>query len=50
MAAKLVAKNRGGVISMGWGDPEVANEAEFEEYSSSPEWSTLLPAEIRGSV
>ncbi len=36
VASKLVAKNGGGVISMSWGDPELANEAEFEKYFKQP--------------
>ncbi len=36
VASKLVAQNGGGVISMSWGDPEVANEAEFEKYFKQP--------------
>jgi kumamolisin len=36
VAGKLVAKNGGGVISMSWGDPEVANEAQFDKYFKQP--------------
>jgi kumamolisin len=32
LAGNLVAKNGGGVISMSWGDPEIAQEASFDKY------------------
>jgi subtilase family serine protease len=31
-AASLVAKNGGGVVSMSWGDPEIAQETSFDKY------------------
>jgi kumamolisin len=32
LGAKLVAENGGGVISMSWGDPEIAEETTFDKY------------------
>src|SRR5580658_8150531 len=32
LAAKLVAENGGGVVSMSWGDPEVAQETDWDKY------------------
>ena len=32
LAAKLVAKNGGGVVSMSWGDPEVKQERNWDKY------------------
>jgi kumamolisin len=32
LAASLVAKAGGGVVSMSWGDPEVSNELSFDKY------------------
>ncbi len=36
VAGKLVSENGGGVVSMSWGDPEVANEANFDKYFTAP--------------
>lgn len=36
LAAKLVAENGGGVVSMSWGDPEVANETNWDKYFTTP--------------
>ncbi len=36
VASQLVAKNGGGVISMSWGDGEIANEAKFDKYMKTP--------------
>ena len=35
-AAKLVAKNGGGVVSMSWGDPEVKKELNWDKYFTTP--------------
>ena len=35
-AARLVAKNGGGVVSMSWGDPEVAKELKWDHYFTKP--------------
>lgn len=35
-AAKLVAAAGGGVVSMSWGDPEVANELNWDRYFTRP--------------
>jgi len=36
VAGKLVSQNGGGVVSMSWGDPEMANEANFDKYFTAP--------------
>jgi kumamolisin len=36
LAAKLVAENGGGVISMSWGDPEVKQEKNWDHYFTTP--------------
>jgi len=36
LAAKLVAENGGGVVSMSWGDPEVANETTWDKFFTTP--------------
>lgn len=36
MAAKLVAENGGGVVSMSWGDPEVPAELNWDKYFTTP--------------
>jgi len=36
LAAKLVAENGGGVVSMSWGDPEVSKELEWDKYFTTP--------------
>ena len=36
LAAKLVAQNGGGVVSMSWGDPEVAKELGWDKYFTTP--------------
>jgi kumamolisin len=36
LAAKLVAENGGGVVSMSWGDPEVSNETNWDKYFTTP--------------
>jgi kumamolisin len=36
LAASLVAKNGGGVVSMSWGDPEVAQEINWDKYFTKP--------------
>jgi kumamolisin len=36
LAAKLVAENGGGVVSMSWGDPEVAKETSWDKYFTTP--------------
>ena len=36
VAGKLVSENGGGVVSMSWGDPEMANEANFDKYFTAP--------------
>ena len=36
VAANLVAKNGGGVVSMSWGDPEIAQETKFDKYFLHP--------------
>ncbi len=36
LAGKLVAANGGGVVSMSWGDPEVANETNWDKYFTTP--------------
>jgi|HubBroStandDraft_1064217.scaffolds.fasta_scaffold66279_3 kumamolisin len=35
-AAKLVAENGGGVVSMSWGDPEVKQETKWDKYFTEP--------------
>jgi kumamolisin len=35
-AAKLVAQNGGGVVSMSWGDPEVKQEIKWDKYFTEP--------------
>jgi kumamolisin len=35
-AAKLVAKNGGGVVSMSWGDPEVKQEKNWDKFFTTP--------------
>jgi kumamolisin len=35
-AAKLVAKNGGGVVSMSWGDPEVKQEKNWDKFFTMP--------------
>ena len=36
LAAKLVAQNGGGVVSMSWGDPEVKQELNWDKYFTKP--------------
>jgi kumamolisin len=36
LAAKLVAENGGGVVSMSWGDAEVAQEAGWDKFFTTP--------------
>jgi len=36
LAAKLVAENGGGVVSMSWGDAEIKNEKNFDKYFTTP--------------
>jgi kumamolisin len=36
VASKLVAQNGGGVISMSWGDPEWAQERNYDHYMTTP--------------
>jgi kumamolisin len=36
LAAKIVAANGGGVVSMSWGDPEVAKEIGWDKYFTTP--------------
>jgi len=36
LAAKLVAQNGGGVVSMSWGDPEVKQEKNWDHYFTTP--------------
>lgn len=36
LAAKLVAANGGGVVSMSWGDPEVKRELNWDKYFTKP--------------
>ncbi|MGD0417942.1 MAG: S8 family serine peptidase [Terriglobales bacterium] len=36
LAAKLVAKAGGGVVSMSWGDPEVKQELKWDKYFTTP--------------
>ena len=36
LAAKLVAKNGGGVVSMSWGDPEVKLETRWDKFFTTP--------------
>ena len=36
LAAKLVAQNGGGVVSMSWGDPEVKQEHNWDHYFTTP--------------
>ena len=36
LAAKLVAANGGGVVSMSWGDPEVKNEKNWDKFFTTP--------------
>ena len=36
VAAQLVAQNGGGVVSMSWGDPEVANETHWDKFFKTP--------------
>lgn len=36
LASKLVAENGGGVVSMSWGDPEVAKETSWDQYFTTP--------------
>jgi len=36
LAAKLVAQNGGGVVSMSWGDPEVKQELNWDHYFTTP--------------
>jgi kumamolisin len=36
LAAKLVAKAGGGVVSMSWGDPEVSQELTWDKYFTTP--------------
>ena len=36
LAANLVAKAGGGVVSMSWGDPEVSNEIKWDYYFTKP--------------
>jgi len=36
VASELVAKNGGGVISMSWGDPEWAQERDYDHYMTTP--------------
>jgi len=36
LAAKLVAENGGGVVSMSWGDPEVKQEKNWDHYFTTP--------------
>jgi kumamolisin len=36
LAAKLVAANGGGVVSMSWGDPEVKREVNWDHYFTKP--------------
>jgi subtilase family serine protease len=36
LAAKLVAENGGGVVSMSWGDPEVAKETTWDKFFTTP--------------
>jgi kumamolisin len=36
LAAKLVAENGGGVVSMSWGDPEVKNEKSWDKFFTTP--------------
>jgi kumamolisin len=36
LAAKLVAQNGGGVVSMSWGDPEEAKETTWDKYFTQP--------------
>jgi kumamolisin len=36
LAAKLVAKAGGGVVSMSWGDPEVKQEVNWDKYFTKP--------------
>ena len=36
LAAKLVAENGGGVVSMSWGDPEVAQETTWDKFFTTP--------------
>jgi kumamolisin len=36
LAAKLVAENGGGVVSMSWGDPEVAQETSWDRFFTTP--------------
>jgi len=36
VAGNLVAQNGGGVVSMSWGDPEVANERNWDKFFKSP--------------
>jgi kumamolisin len=36
LAAKLVAANGGGVVSMSWGDPEVAQETSWDKFFTEP--------------
>lgn len=36
LAAKLVAENGGGVVSMSWGDPEVAKETTWDKIFTTP--------------
>jgi kumamolisin len=36
LAAKLVAENGGGVVSMSWGDPEVKQEKSWDKYFTTP--------------
>jgi subtilase family serine protease len=36
LASQLVAENGGGVVSMSWGDPEVAEETSWDQYFTTP--------------
>src|SRR5271165_2610497 len=36
LAARLVAQNGGGVVSMSWGDPEVAQETKWDQFFTRP--------------
>jgi subtilase family serine protease len=36
LAAKLVAQNGGGVVSMSWGDPEVKQEKDWDKFFTTP--------------
>jgi subtilase family serine protease len=36
VASELVAKNGGGVVSMSWGDPEWAQERDYDHYFTTP--------------